>query len=150
MFVRNSDDLVQQWWCERGKARQKSYGEQAETDCSSLINAMCSGRAAHNLSSLCVGGWRFPHLAGQFKEKLPEVTSTTEVREHCTYFCWQGFQHAFVATLSNLCWPNPINMILYRLLVFVQMSLLSSVPKHLFRRETGISISVAHVFFWVD
>lgn len=76
----------------------------------------------------------------KFKEKLPEVTSTTEVREHCTCFCWQGFQHAFVATLSNLCWPNTINMTLCRLFVFVQMSHLSAISKHIFRRGTGIII----------
>lgn len=88
------------------------------------VSAVCFGKAVHSLGSLCVGCRRFPHLAGQFQEKLSEVTPTTKVREHCTCFCWQ-----------TLC----------RLFVFAQMSLLLSIPKHLFRRDTGIRISVAHL-----
>lgn len=116
--VRNMDDLLLQQWGERGRARQKSYREQKEKGHSSLINAMCFRKAVHNLGSLYVGWRRFPHLAGQFKEKLSEVTSTIEVREHCTCFCWQGFYHALVATLSSLCWPNTVNMPLCRLCLF--------------------------------
>lgn len=95
------------------------------------------------VACVLVGWWRFPHLSGQLQEKLSEATPTTKVREHCTCFCWQGFSHAFVATPSSLYWPNTINNDPLQTVCICPN--VSSIPKHLFRRDTGIRISVAHL-----